>query len=253
MAWEAQLGGAVIGQPLYVRGVWTGRAVLDMVYAGTAAGDVFGLDAATGAVVWRVSYGYYSSDNCQIYSTYGVGGAPAIDRASNTLYVVAYGAENGGWLHALDLASGLENQFWSPVALFDQSINYNYGALNLYAGRVYVPVGGHSCDQWGYHGAVFSVNVTDGTFSTFHARPPGTSYSQSGIWGPGGVVVAPDDSGTPYVWAATGNGRGAPSTTDVREWDGYGEKVLKIDLNMTLAGMAGPKGLLNGYPDGGFG
>ena len=36
-------------------------------------------------------------------------------------------------------------------------------------------------------------------------------------------------------------------TTDVQEWDGYGEKVLKIDLNMSLAGMAGPKGLLNGY------
>lgn len=165
------------------------------------------------------------------------------------LFVVAFDASsNQGALHALDLATGHEAASWSPLALFNQSAVYNYGALTLYNGRVLVPVGGHACDQGDYMGAVYSVNISDGSVETFWTQPPGSGYSRAGVWGTDGIVVAAED-GVDYLWLTTGNGGDSKN-----EWDGYAEKILKVQLsNLVVNAMVGPAGLLNDYPDGDLG
>jgi hypothetical protein len=163
---------------------------------------------------------------------FGIVGAPVIDPATSTLYVVARTKENGvnyfQRLHALDLATGLDRPY-SPVIIaatnngvvFDPYKQNQRAGLLLANGYVYITWSSH-CDWTPYHGWVIGYNTSNllqGPVS-FNADPSGTA---AGIWmsnqGP-----AADTNGNIYI--STGNGT----------FDGvnnFGESFLKLTQSGT--------------------
>jgi hypothetical protein len=141
----------------------------------------------------------------------GIVGAPVIDPATSTLYLVArtkeFGTNYVQRLHALDVATGNE-QPNSPVMIaatngvvFDPYKQNQRPGLLLVNGYVYITWSSH-CDWTPYHGWVIGYNTANLSLSplTFNATPSG---SQAGVWmsnqGP-----AADDTGNIYF--STGNG-----------------------------------------------
>jgi outer membrane protein assembly factor BamB len=247
LKWNASLHGAIIAQPVYASRVWALGLNRDMVFTGTDEGYAYGLDATTGEIVWSTTfvgefgvkyYGYW----CPGYQKYGIGGAPAIDKATYTLYIVYLGS-----LYALDLSTGAIRPGW-PVYLFDYLVHYDYGSLTLHNGLVYVPIGGLACDMpFSYHGSVITVNATSAVIKAYF-NVSSNSYGGGGVWGSGGVVIAPVN-GVDYAWVASGN-----MYTGEIEWAGNAEKVLKLNLgSLTINGSFGVNFMPNGYPDADFG
>jgi alpha-glucosidase len=126
------LDGNSFGQPLYVASVHSQGADRSMVYAATSHNTVYGIDAHTGAVIWRHNLGSpipridisqyshahmppYVPPYYDLYPEIGITSTPAIDLPSSTIYVVAKTkmvsnntATYQYTLHALDLADGAE-------------------------------------------------------------------------------------------------------------------------------------------------
>jgi outer membrane protein assembly factor BamB len=84
VAWRAALDGAVYASPLIARG---------LVVAATEGGSLYGLDAATGATVWRTHVADpvpASALPCgNITPTVGITGTPAYDAATGQVFAVA--------------------------------------------------------------------------------------------------------------------------------------------------------------------
>ena len=115
-------------QPLYVESVTIpGLGVRNVVYVATNRNSVYAFDAdnaSATAPLWSVTYmppgaaPVFRTDVGQACGTYvdfagniGIGGTPAIDQASQTIYFVTRTKENGTFvqrLHALDIATGAE-------------------------------------------------------------------------------------------------------------------------------------------------
>ncbi len=166
----------------------------------------------------------------------GIVGAPVIDPASGTLYVVArtkeFGTSYVQKLHALDVVTGVERPN-SPVVIaatngvvFDPYKQNQRPALTLANGMVYIAWSSH-CDWTPYHGWVIGYNAANLLQApiSYNATPSG---SQAGIWmsnqGP-----AADSDGNLYL--STGNG-----TFD--GVDNFGESFLRLtpsgnDLTLT--------------------
>src|SRR5438477_958109 len=155
-AWSADLGAVILTEPLYAAGVMIGGNPTDVVYAGSEHGDVFALAAGDGTVLWQRNVGTATQSNCLMTpdGVYGVGGTPVFDRSTNRIYV----AGGSGRVYALDMSTGDVQAGW-PVRIISQpSLNYVWGALNLNAGKLYVPVGG-LCDITPYHGHLAEIDV----------------------------------------------------------------------------------------------
>ena len=162
------------------------------------------IDAATGAVLWKAFLGAtrpYFNGGCYDMPTgvWGIGGTPIIDVQSGLIYAVS-----NGYAHARLVADGSAAPGW-PLYLFDPLLNHNYGGLALLNNVLYVTVASH-CDIAPFYGAVLpihaSVDVAAGvrpavlnssTMSPFYPIPVAnqSEYYAGGIWGSGGVVIAP--------------------------------------------------------------
>ena len=152
----------------------------------------------------------------------GIVGTPAIDTATNTLYVVARSVSKTGtptfvqYLHAIDITTGLENS-GSPVFItatypgsgdgnvggvisFEQQKENQRPGLLLYNGTVYISWASH-CDWGPYHGWVIGYDAsTLQQKYVYNATPDGGS---GGIW-MSGQPPSVDDDGNLYL--TTGNG-----------------------------------------------
>ncbi len=220
-AWRAQLPGAILGQPLVVQGVRIGRAARDLVVVGTGRGVVAALDAASGAVVWRHQVGKRRiMPDCDASPDgwFGVTGTMAIDPRWGTVYA----ADARGMAWALSLASGRPLPGW-PVRLTSGRDDFEWGALTLSRGRLYVPVAS-LCDAGHYEGGIVAIDIRHPRRERRWRTETGTSAYAGGIWGWGGVST--DAAGT--VYAATGNSLGTSN-----EATGFAESVVK--LSPTLA------------------
>ena len=92
VSWRAHLDGAVYGQPLLVG---------DLVIAATENDSLYGLDQATGQVIWRTHVGTpvpLSDLPCGNIDPLGITGTPVYDPASGLVYAVA---ETTGYHHVL--------------------------------------------------------------------------------------------------------------------------------------------------------
>src|SRR2546430_8550288 len=217
-AWNANLSGQIYAEPLIV-----GNTVL----VATEQNNVYGLDAATGAVLWsNTSLGTpvpQTSLPCGNINPVGITGTPVVDTASGLMYVVAL--LNSPSIHyelyAINISNGATS-WHEPIAPtgFDPRYQGQRGALALANGRVYIPFGGRSGASQTYSGWV-GAGLASGVGSVLSFSLPG-GPSMGGIWATSGLAV--DGSGN--VFASTGNtGCGAGC---------YGESVLKLSPTLAL-------------------
>jgi outer membrane protein assembly factor BamB len=194
IAWSRPLDGAVYGQPLII-----GRTVV----AATENDTVYGLDRATGRVLWHAHVGTpvpLSSLPCGDIGPLGITSTPVYDPADRLVYVVA---ETTGARHVL---AGIRRRTGKvavtreiPAPDGHPVDDQQRGALAVERGRVYVPFGGLFGDCGPYVGSVAAVPAA-GSGPIVSYRVP--TAREGGIWGAGGPVIG--RGGTLYV--GVGNG-----------------------------------------------
>ena len=246
--------GAVYAQPLYVTGVTVQRTARNVLYVATMNDKVyaFNADSASPTPLWMRDFTSPPSVTAvpatdivatgkNIFGNVGIEGTPVIDRATNTLYLVARTKESGAYvqrLHALDIATGLSRP-GSPVKItasvpgsasdstpgpkgptisFNPKMHQQRPALALSNGVVLVSWAAHE-DKKPYHGWIMGFNSTSlATVGVVAVVPDGDG---GGIW-QGGRAPTLDASGNAYF--ATGNG----------QWDGvrnFGNSLLKFRVS----------------------
>lgn len=226
-SFHTDIEGHVHAQPLYWNVPGTRQALLIVA---TEENTVYALDARDGHTVWKRNLGppvERKSLACGDIFPLGVTGTPAIDAASETVYldaavtrhdhlhhlVFALSLRDGGirpgW--PVDVGKALEGQ--QPA--FAAATQNQRGALLIFAGTVYVPYGGFfDCST--YRGTVVGVSLADPSKVTRWA----TRGIGGGIWAPGGIV-----SDGKSLLLATGN------TFDTEDWLD-GEAVIRLSSDL---------------------
>jgi hypothetical protein len=248
---QVPVDGQVFAQPLVLSGVQIGGGVHNVVYVATEHDSVYAIDADTGATYAQVNlilaggttFNPNAGQACpDILPEVGVTGTPVIDRASNTLYVVAKATVNGAvvqHLHALNTVTLADNP-GSPVEIgasvpgtasdsvggqvtFNPATAHQRPGLALDQGHVVITWASH-CDIDPYHGWVISYDartlVQDGVWNASPNGDPRGTLSRAGIW-MSGAAPAVDADGN--VFLVTGNGY-ENGTTD------FGDSVVKLGL-----------------------
>jgi hypothetical protein len=122
-----KVDGKIEGSPLYASGVTIGGGTHHVLYVATMHNTVFAFDADTGAPLSSRWLGNPVTGNDKhnlkqftIHEEWGIASTPVIDRATNTLYVVRWGYENGTSgptfrLFGLDMSNLNNDQFGSVL------------------------------------------------------------------------------------------------------------------------------------------
>jgi hypothetical protein len=241
------VNGAVYAQPLYVSGVSIAGTVRNVLYVATMNDKLYAFDADsaspsalwmrdfTGAGVTAVPMTDIVSPTRNIIGNVGIESTPVIDRATNTLYLVARTKENGSYfqrLHAVDIRTGAARS-GSPTTItgsvpgtasggstitFDPKVHQQRAALALSNGVVLVSWASHE-DVPPYHGWIMGFDAaTLARVAIFSVNP---DVYGGGIWH-GGRAPTVDAAGNVYF--ATGNGL----------WDGvrnFGDSLLKFSVS----------------------
>ena len=211
--WSAGLGAAIITQPVVASRVilrHPRRHLVDLVFAATERGRIDAMNADTGRVVWsrRLGFQYVSFCGDLPNHQFGISGTPVIDRSRHSIYTMG----GNGKLFELDLATGRTKRRWDMTG--DPQHNYDYGALTLAHGMLYVPFAGN-CDTVPYRGFVAAIRVRDGSRAATWF--PSGGLNGGGIWGFGGVSADPGGS----IFAGVGNSKGPACTPPTaRTWSG---------------------------------
>jgi outer membrane protein assembly factor BamB len=194
LAWSANLGGEVAGQPIIVG---------DTVVAATEQDTVYGLSRSSGTVLWHTSVGSpvpLSQQPCGNLNPLGITSTPVYDPATGLVYVVAQDGRTRHVLAALRLSDG-SVAFTRDIPAPDHEPAYDQqrGALALAHGRIYVVFGGHYGDCGPYIGSVVAIPATgSGPMYSYLVPTP----KQGGIWAAAGPVVSPDGT----IFVSSGNG-----------------------------------------------
>ena len=202
VSWHAHLDGAVYGQPLLVG---------TMVIAATENDSIYGLDQATGRVMWRRHVGTpvpLADLPCGNIDPLGITGTPVYNPASGLVYAVA---ETSGYHHVLVGVSVRDGsvQVERDIAAPDGQPRYDQQrpGLAIAAGRVYVAFGGLYGDCGPYRGSVVGVPLSGaGPLISYVVPTP----REGAVWGTAGPVTGPD--GTMYV--SVGNGEETGTSFD---------------------------------------
>src|SRR5690349_9610156 len=223
VSWRAHLDGAVYGQPMLVG---------QLVIAATENDSIYGLDQATGRVIWRRHVGTpvpLSDLPCGNIDPLGITGTPVYNPASGLVYAVA---ETTGFHHVLvglsvrDGAVRIERDIPTPDGhpRYDQQ----RPALAIAAGRVYVAFGGLFGDCGPYIGSVVGVPVS-GLGALISYRVP--TAREGAICGTGGPTRGPH--GAPYVSVGNGAATGG-------RYDGS-DSVLALTPELRRIGFFAPR------------
>lgn len=248
----------VFAQPLYIPNLkMSDGQTHNVMFIATENDTVYAFDADTkGSPIWQVSLFSTAhganpgatpvpqkdvAPSEDIGPNIGITGTPAIDTATNTMYVVANTKESGQYysrLHAIDITTGAEKP-GSPVAItatvagtgdgssggqitFSPLWSNQRPALNFYNGYVYIAYSSHG-DISPYHGWLFAYNAS--TLQQTAALCLSPQDLGASVWGSGAGL--PIDTNTGKMFVVTGNGnRNSPfkPTSD------YGESVIAFNL-----------------------
>ncbi|HUX72431.1 MAG TPA: PQQ-binding-like beta-propeller repeat protein [Steroidobacteraceae bacterium] len=243
--------GKVDAQPLYLSHFSIDGVLHNTVFVATEHDSVYAFDADTGALLWQVSLlgaGETTSDahGCgQVVPEIGITTTPVIDRhagAHGEIYVVAMSKDGSSIyhqrLHALDLASGAEQQNGPteiaatyPTAgggttAFDPGQYEERAALLLYDGTLYTSWSSH-CDDRPYGGWIIAYSQSTLRQSAVLDVGPNGGGTGPAIWMSGGGPAV-DAAGNLYLLTANGafettlDAGGFPSKQD------YGNSFLRI-------------------------
>jgi hypothetical protein len=255
----------VYAQPLYVPGLkMSDGLVHNVLFVATENDSIYAFDAdsnggANASPIWHASlltpaYGagsgavavpWQDNGSPDVAPTVGITGTPAIDAATNTMFVVASTKENGAYfsrLHAINIISGKE-QANSPVNITATVAGTGNGssggqlafsalwenqrpALDFYNGYVYIGYAAHG-DNGPWHGWLFAYNATTLQQTTALCLSP--NGVGAGVWAAGaGLPIDTSVSGG-RMYVVTGNGTRSsapPFTTS----SSYGESVVAFSL-----------------------
>jgi polyvinyl alcohol dehydrogenase (cytochrome) len=222
LAWSANLGGEVAGQPIIVG---------NTVVAATEQDTVYALSRGNGAVLWHTSVGSpvpLSEQPCGNLNPLGITSTPVYDPATGLVYAVAQDGKTTHVLAALRLSDG-KVAFTRDIPAPDHEPAYDQqrGALALADGRIYVVFGGHFGDCGPYIGSVVAVPATGSGPLYFYRLP---TPKQGGIWAAAGPVVSP--GGTIFVSSGNG-GRFKPP------YDGS-DSVIALSPSLQRTGVFAP-------------
>ena len=232
----------VYPQPLYVPNLKMGDGLQhnvlfvatsnDSVYAfdadsngGTNASPLWQislLSAAHGAGAGATAIPYADTGSPDVAPTIGITGTPAINAATNTMYLVAATKENGQYfsrLHAINILTGAE-QPNSPVNITATVAGTGNGssggqlafsplwenqrtALNYFNGYVYFGYAAHG-DLGPWHGWLFSYNATTMAQTAVLCLSP-NGYG-AGLWGSGAGMPIDQTATGGRMFVSTGNG-----------------------------------------------
>ena len=215
-AWRANLSGAIDGQPIIVNGVKVGHRARNLVLVGTGHGEVAAVDVGNGKTLWirhvgsrRLLPACLASPDAR----FGVTETLVADRAASVVYAV----DVNGRAWAFNVSSGKTVRGW-PVRAFAGSPQFDWGALALSDGRLYIPTASE-CGNGTYYGSLVSINLSTRQVTRWFSTR-GTGSFGGGIWGWGGEAI---ETGTGDVFVGTGNGMGTPN-----EHSAYAEQVLRF-------------------------
>ncbi len=228
--------GQVYAEPLVAaRETVPAIGIHDLLIVATENDSVYAFDAQSGAPIWKRSFIDIAADvtpvpavdaGCtNVYPHIGITSTPVIDRARDTIYLVAATKEPFGnhlvthiWLHAISLSNGAEKknveiggsypQTGGGTISFVPQWQMNRASLLEDDGDIYVGFGSH-CDYGGVlpHGWLFGYDAGSlapqarDFLTTADPNPRGLTLGS--IWGSGFGPTA-DASGNIYF--ATGNG-----------------------------------------------
>lgn len=244
--------GTVYAQPLYVPNLKMSDGLFhNVLFVATENDSVYAFDAdsnsdANASPIWQVSlltaaHGagagatavpYTDTGSPDVAPTVGITGTPAINLASNTIYLVANTKENGAYfsrLHAINIITGAE-QANSPADITATVAGTGTGssggqlafsalwenqrtALNYYNGYVYFGYAAHG-DLQPWHGWLFAYNATTLAQSAVLCLSP-NDYG-AGVWASGAGMPIDEDAPGGRMFVATGNGH---STTPPLQWN----------------------------------
>ena len=221
----------VYPQPLYVPNLkMSDGQTHNVLFIETSNDSMYAFDAdsnggSNASPIWKVSLAatdhgaasgataipWQDTGSPDVAPTIGITGTPAIDPATNTIYVVSNTKEKGNYfarLHAIDITSGAERS-GSPVEIkatvagtgngssggqlaFSPLWENQRPALALYNGYLYIGFAAHG-DNGPWHGWLFSYNASTLAQKAVLCLSP-NSYG-AGIWASGAGL--PIDSGAP--------------------------------------------------------
>lgn len=224
-AWQISLGSTADSTPIFLERVRVGRSKHAMLYQTLLNGETFGINAATGKIVWR-------------FTTHGAHythSTPAADPSGKAIY--APGLD--GMVHKLNASNGHEihgKGFPARITRIPETEAVE-SPLNVANGYLYATISGYDGDGTPYDGHVVAINLGSGKRTVFnslcsqkHRLLDGTGCTQqrSGIWARGGAVVDPDSSMNGRVYASTGNGAFDANNggTD------YGDSVVSLSADL---------------------
>jgi outer membrane protein assembly factor BamB len=246
LRWRISLGAVADSTPILLEHIKIGRVSHTMLFQTATNGTTFGIDAASGRILWRFATSLTSSEieafsplsllRKIVFGAKVTNSTPAADPSGHSIYAAGL----DGFVHKLDAASGAELRgrgFPVRITLIPQT-EKDASALNVANGYLYATTSGFNGDAPPYDGHVVSVRLSDGTTSVFNSLcsrdrnlPTATScpHGHSGIWSRGGAVVDPDAAMHGQIYVATGDGdfdanKGGPD---------YGDSVLALSADLS--------------------
>lgn len=218
--WTHNVGGE-IGEPAYAANVTINGTAASVLYASGSSQEV-AMNAGTGAVLWTHALAtvQYSCSGSGPF-TFGASGAPAIDRASNRIYVPD-GAAN---VHAFDMSTGAEITGWPKAVASPSNLNFIYSALSYNPSNkmLYVETSS-TCDISPWFGRITAIDTT--TASVVNTFFPAQGVSGGGIWGFGGAAIDPS---TNNVYVLAGNGDTANGGSETA---GMSDQLIELSADL---------------------
>jgi hypothetical protein len=229
------VNGSVYGQPLVV-----GSTLI----ATTENNWVYGLNAATGAVLWQTFLGtpYHITYCTDVVPNIGVTSTPVYDPSSGRVYVLALVHETSWQWHLFGInASTGTISYKQRIAghpANDKNLTLrplNQGqrsGLLLMNGWVYATFASH-CDFRSYTGYVAGFNVgstTSTAKTTLWTDEADVSYVKGGIWQSGGGVMS---DGPGRIFVTSGNGISPAPGPGSNPPGELAESTIRLAVNST--------------------
>jgi ASPM-SPD-2-Hydin domain-containing protein/putative pyrroloquinoline-quinone binding quinoprotein/putative pyrroloquinoline-quinone-binding quinoprotein len=224
---KTAVSGQVYGQPLIIGNTLIVATENDWVY---------GLDATTGAVLWKTSLGTpFNITSCtDLQPNIGVTSTGVYDPSTNTVYELGLVHETSWEWHlfGLNVSTGaitfkqrIAGHPTNDSALtFSPLVQGQRTGLLLMNGWVYGAFASH-CDHDSYEGYVAGWNVGSPGTTTLWADDIGVANRKGGVWQSGGGIMS-DGSGRIFI--ASGNGISPPTGSGSSPPAQLAESVIRL-------------------------